>query len=154
MPRACGMTCLKMVLDFHGKETPSILEMCQTGEKDGGYGKHGWFHDYFLKVAKEHDLEAERGEKIGEIMGLQKIHDELKAGYPIIVSTTKHILGQQKFHMVVLTGYEEDEDSSIVGFYFNEPESLYREEGKDVFVDIESFKYGWRRMAIFISPSS
>lgn len=163
MPRACGMACLKMVLDFYihaqsgGKKTPTLLEMCQTGEKEGGYGKSGWFHDYFLKVAREYGFNAERGEKIDGIMGLQKIHDELEAGHPVIVSVTKHILGQQKFHMVVLTGYEENDGTEfperkgqLTGFYFNEPESLYKEYGKDVFVDVKAFKHDWRRMAIFI----
>lgn len=152
MPRACGMACLKMVLDFYGKKTPALLEMCQKGEKEGGYGKSGWFHDYFLKVAHGYGLKAERGEKIGEIMGLQKIHDELKDGHPVSVSVTKHILGQTKFHMVALSGYEENEKGQISGFYFNEPESLYPELGKDLFVDIKDFKRDWRKMAIFIKP--
>jgi len=158
MPRACGMACLKMVLDFYKKKTPSLLEMCEKGKEDEGYGPSGWFHDYFLKVARSYGLKAERGEKIGEIMGFQKIHNELKDGRPVIVSTTKHILGQQKFHMVVLTGYEEndgiefpDRKGHLTGFYFNEPESLYSEQGKDVFVDIKTFKHDWRRMAIFIA---
>jgi len=150
MPRACGMCCLKMVLDFFGEKTPPLLEMCRTGEKEGGYSKHGWFHDYLLKVARGYGLEAERGEKIGEIMGLQKIHDELKDGRPVIVSVSKHSLGQNKFHMVLLTGYEENENGTVFGFYYNDPESLYVEEGKGLFADIKDFKRDWRRMAIFI----
>ena len=150
MPRACGMACLKMVLDFYGKKTPPLLEMCKKGEAEGGYSKHGWLHDYFLKVAREYGLEAERGEKIGEILGLQRIHDELKAGHPVVVSVVKRILGQAKFHMVALTGYEENENGNIAGFYFNEPESLYPELGKDIFVDVKTFLNDWRRMAIFI----
>ena len=152
------MACLKMVLDFYlpaqagGKQTPPLLEMYQTGEKEGGYSKSGWYHEYFLKVARGYGLNAERGEKIGEIMGLERIHDEIKAGYPVIVSTTKHILGQTKFHMVVLTGYEENEENKITGFYFNEPESLSIEQGEDLFVDIKTFLNDWRKMAIFIHP--
>lgn len=159
MPRACGMTCLKMVLDYHGKKTPTLLEMCEKGKKDGGYGPSGWFHDYFVKTAEEYGLSSERGEKIGEILGLQKIHDELKSGRPVIVSVSKHTLGQTKFHMVVLTGYEENDGiefperkGQLTGFYFNEPESLSKEQGKDLFVDIKSFKHDWRRMAIFFKP--
>ena len=167
MPRACGMTCLKMVLDYHSSilqntrmiKTPSLLEMCEKGKKDGGYGPSGWFHDYFVKTAKEYGLVSERGEKIGEILGLQKIHDELKDGRPVIVSVSKYTLGQTKFHMVVLTGYEENDGvefperkGQLTGFYFNEPESLSKEQGKDLFVDIKSFKHDWRRMAIFFKP--
>lgn len=169
------MACLKMVLDYYAsvlparalaggqktaiEKTPALLEMCERGQKEDGYSKSGWFHEYILKVAQSYGLKAERGEKIGEIMGLQKIHDELKAGHPVIVSITKHILGQTKFHMVVLTGYEENDGiefperkGQIIGFYFNDPESLYLEQGKDIFVDIKAFKHDWRRMAIFIKP--
>lgn len=156
MPRACGMVCLKMILDYHGRKTPPLLEMCEKGKRDGGYGPSGWFHDYFVKTAKEYGLDSERGEKIGEILGLQKIHDELKDGRPVIVSVSKYTLGQTKFHMVVLTGYEENDGiefperkGQLTGFYFNEPESLSKEQGKDLFVDIKSFKHDWRRMAIF-----
>ena len=83
-------------------------------------------------------------------MGLQKIHQELKAGHPVIISATKQIVGHLKFHMVVLTGLEENENGSLAGFYFNDPESLYPELGKDLFVTIADFKKSWRRMAIFI----
>jgi uncharacterized protein YvpB len=159
MPRACGMVCLKTILDYHHKETPTLLQMCEDGKREGGYGPSGWFHDYFVKVAKGYGLNSERGEKIGEILGLQKIHDELKSGNPVIVSVTKYTLGQKKFHMVVLTGYEENDGiefperkGQLTGFYFNEPESLSSEQGKDLFVDIKSFKHDWRRMAIFFKP--
>lgn len=104
----------------------------------------------------EVDENTERGENMladgGGILGFQRVHDELKEGNPVIVSISKYTLGQTKFHMVVLTGYEYNENDSISGLYFNEPEALSLEHGKDVFVDIKDFRRDWRKMAIFIRP--
>lgn len=150
MPRACGITCLKMILDHQGKETPSLLEMCAAGVHDGGFGKSGWIHDYFVKVAKSYGLDAHREERMIVEQGIRKIKEYLLSGNPVIVSVIKRLLGQDKFHMVLLTGFEE-KNGEVVGFYYNEPESTDREKGKNIFVPIELFLNDWRKMAIFIS---
>ena len=84
--------------------------------------------------------------------GMASIIDALRRNHPVIVSATKHILGQTKFHMVVITGYEEDR-GAITGLYYHDPESTTRERGQHLFVDKETFMREWRKMAIFIMPS-
>ncbi len=152
MPRACGMCCFKMILDFHKKETPSLIKMCEEGKENGGYGKSGWIHDYFVKKGKEYGLSVEREEKMDEDGGIQKIKNALDKGEPVIVSIAKRSLGRSYFHMIVLTGYEEDL-GFVRGFYYHEPESLSREEGEHRFVELKDFMYDWRRMAIFFRPA-
>ena len=60
--------------------------------------------------------------------------------------------------MVVLIGFETDEDPNpsdglggeVKGFYYNDTDYQNEGEGKDLFVDIETFKTYWRRLAIFV----
>jgi uncharacterized protein YvpB len=148
MPRACLPSCLKMVLDYHNKtNTPSINDLIKKGEADGGYGKSGWFHDSIVNLAKEYGLDAHREENI---LGIESLKNSLDKNNPIIVSVTKFILGQTKFHTIVLTGYEEV-GGEVSGFYFHDPESTSIERHRESqFVNIETFNKEWRKMAIFI----
>lgn len=150
IPRACGICCMKMVFEYHGKKMPEILEMAKISEKDGGYGKSGLVHDYIVSTAKALGLDSHREEKMAEELGIQKLLSELKNGNPVIISAIKEILGQTKFHMVVLTGYEE-KNNELSGFYFHDPEAVDRTKGSYIFVPLKDFKKSWRKMAIFVS---
>ncbi|MEK7581832.1 MAG: C39 family peptidase [Patescibacteria group bacterium] len=153
MPRACGICCLKMVLGVYGKKTGDIKNMCRAGQAEGGYGKSGWIHEYLVTIARRRGLSAHHEEKMDEFTGLKKILTSLNNSEPVIISVSKLSLGQSKFHMVVLTGYEDGIDGVPRGFYFHDPESLDRETGQYIFVDMEDFKKSWRKMAIFVAPS-
>ncbi|MFA6340721.1 MAG: C39 family peptidase [Candidatus Paceibacterota bacterium] len=150
MPRACLITCLKMVLNYYGKaEDVSIDDLIKKGQDIGGYGKSGWFHDSIVALAKDLGLEVHREEKIDTEEGLLHIKGSIDKNDPVIVSIVKDILGQKKFHTVVITGYEE-KDGKISGFYFHDPESTSDERNREAkFVDTDIFKSEWRRMAIF-----
>jgi len=150
IPRACGICCMKMVFEYFGKDAPSVLDMAKLSEKEGGYGKSGLFHDYIVVSAKKLGLISHREEKMEEGTGIEKILSELKNKKPVIISAVKEILGQTKFHMVVLTGFEE-EDGELSGFYFHDPEAVSRERGSYVFVPLGDFKKSWRKMAIFMA---
>jgi len=153
MPRACGMACMKMVLDFYEVDTASLDELIKKGSEEGGYGPWGWVHDYFVAFAKKYGLEAHREEKMDPEKGVVAIADALRHGHPVIVSAVKYILGQTKFHMIVITGYEEA-DGAVTGFYYHDPESTTREGSQHLFVSREIFVREWRKMAIFIHPGN
>jgi len=53
--------------------------------------------------------------------------------------------------MVVLTGFEIDESGEVKGFYYNDTDYNKEQEGKNLFVDVETFKKFWRKLAIFVS---
>lgn len=153
MPRACGIVALKMVLDFYGKNIPTAMELIDTCSKAGGYGKSGWFHDALISLAKNFEFEAYRKEKMGADGGTEEIINFLKEGKPVLISVVKYILGQTKFHMVVATGFEE-KDGVLAGIYYHDPEATDKDKGQHIFVDINTFKREWRKMAIFVSPKS
>lgn len=157
MPRACGIVALKMVLDFYlpaqtgKKNIPPIMELVDTCSKAGGYGKSGWFHDALVSLARSFGLEAYRKEKMDIEDGTREIINNLREGNPVLVSAVKYILGQTKFHMVVATGFEE-KNGVLTGIYYHDPEAIDKLKGRHVFVDINTFKREWRKMAIFIHP--
>lgn len=150
MPRACGFCCIKMVLDYYSISAGSIVELAQEAEQNGGYGTSGLVHDYVVNFFTSKGLSSHREEKMEDAAGIANIQEQIQKGNPVIVSIVKKILGQTKFHQVVFTGFEE-ENGTLKGFYFNDPENLYKEASKDKFVVLADFLNDWRRMAIFVS---
>jgi hypothetical protein len=147
--RSCGAACVKMVLDFKGVVTPELYEFVKKGNDMGAYGPHGWIHDKLIEMAGMYGVEMYREEKIDLEEGIEKLSAHIHANKPIIISVIKKCLGQTKYHVVVVTGVEE-EGGQVKGFYFNEPESTTIGKGKNIFVNLEEFKKDWRRMAIFL----
>lgn len=144
MLRACGACALKEVIEYHGIATPDLISLCEEAKEKGGYHmQNGWVHDYLVEKAKELGLTAYRKE---ELKSTEEIKSFLQDGNPIIVSVEKRVLEQTRFHIVVLTGYEEGQ------FFYHESESTDKERGKNRNCSEEVFKNYWRGKAIFISP--
>lgn len=149
--RSCGIACLKMVIDFYTKDKRNIMELVKIGIDKGGYSLSGWRHDTLVEMASELGLLAFRKEYIDdEITGLKDVLRFLENGFPVMVSAVKNFSEKDKFHMVLLTGLESEGDE-IKGFYYHDPDSPNKEEGKHKFVPIETFKKYWRKMAIYVS---
>jgi hypothetical protein len=174
MLRACGATCLKMVVEYHlpvdtsnreGAKVPSIVELCNEAKESGGYDMHnGWIHNYLVSKAKELGLNAHRTER--EVPIVDEIIASLEAGNPVIVSVEKRVLEQTRFHMIVIVGYEKSEETEVgvesefsnsyrlqsnSFFYYHEPESTDKTRGAYRSCDVETFKQYWRGKAIFIT---
>ena len=143
MLRACGATSLKMVIEYHGKEVPDIVSLCNEAKERGGYHmQNGWVHDYLVTKATELGLQAYRKEGLTDI---SEIIASLDAGNPVIVSVEKRVLEQKRFHMIVLVGYE---GGTII---YHEPESTDKEKGKYHVCETKTFLEYWRGKAIFIT---
>jgi len=153
IPRACGFSCMKMVFDFYGIHKGEIEDLAKEALETGGYGPSGLVHDYIVAQFKKAGLTSHREEGMTDGDGVADIVLALKAGNPVTLSAEKLILGQHKFHMVVLTGVKEKEGEvgELEGFYFHDPESLSHEKGKHIFVTLHDFLLSWRRKAIFVS---
>ena len=149
--RACGVVCLKMILDFYqnrGGVTPTVLvsldEFLEIALKKEAFGKSGWIHEKLLALAESFGVQAYRKEKM---QNEDELKDFLDKGNPVIVSIKNQRFSpkfENKFHQIVLTGYDEK------GFYYNDSD-YQDEDGKNLFVDKETFGKYWRKMAIFIS---
>lgn len=156
-PRACGIACLKMLLESRGVQTPPLDEMILQGEALGAYGESGWKHDGLMALAKQYGVKLSRNEwrqsetktpdELNE-EGVNFLISELRAGRPVLVSAIKKFQEDDKFHMVVLTGFEE-KDAILTGFYYHDSAAQSRGEGENLFVPMDIFRTKWRKMAIF-----
>ncbi|OGD67048.1 hypothetical protein A2442_00275 [Candidatus Campbellbacteria bacterium RIFOXYC2_FULL_35_25] len=164
-PRACGAVCLKMVLDFMKPSETSVSDFVLSANERGAFGEYGWIHQELINVAKNFGVSLERkefksedkikSEKLLE-QGIEEIISSLRGDKPVLISTIRKWTEEKKFHTVVLTGFKEDEQE-LKGFYYNDPD--YEGEdpnpsggqgGENLFVDINTFKKYWRRLAIFV----
>jgi hypothetical protein len=166
--RACGAICMKMVLDFYNANDEfSPHDFVQMALKKNAYGPSGWIHDKLIEIAKDSGVKACRlefkpknSDEADRLFnqGVNTILKFIDGDRPVIASAIKRWIELKKFHMVILTGYERDkplnpsdgQEGNLKGFYYIDPDFNNAEEGKDLFVDIETFKKYWRRMAIFV----
>ncbi len=159
-PRACGVACLKMLLDASGVETPPLDEMIKDGLALGANSPNGWLHDglialgakykgeLFRKEFRKKDADSEASARLNS-EGIDVILGELEAGRPVIVSAIKNFEIRNKFHMVIVVGAEMEE-GIVKGFYYHDPDSYTKTKGAYQFVLMGIFSTAWRRMAIFI----
>lgn len=174
--RSCSITCLKMLLEFYknGIDMPSIDGLIEEGIIIGGHSAKGvsdvgWKQSSIVALARNHGLsgynqefrsievdinehkfkESKYQEKIFK-EGIEKIIEWLKSRKPVIVSVPKNFNGDSSPHTILLAGFAED-NGDITGFYYHDSNFSEREEGQNRFVDIQTFKNKWRRMAIFLN---
>lgn len=157
--RACGVVCLKMLLDAQVVDTPSLDEMIQDGVTLGAYSENGWLHDglialgakyggeLYRKEFRKKDADTETAERLNR-EGIDTILREIEAGRPVIISTIKNFEISNKFHMVLVVGAEIQE-GIVKGFYYHDPDSYTETKGAYQFVPMNTFSTAWRKMAIF-----
>ena len=152
--RSCGMACVKMALDYFtegGNKT--LVEMADEGKNKGGYSESGWRHDYFVTLFKENGLQAFREEKMDFVEGTTKIAFHIESGGLVIASCIVPFMGEKDFHMILIKGvhWKDDGKTAPIGFYYSDPDSLYRDKAEEKYVDMSVFLDYWRKMAIFVS---
>jgi uncharacterized protein YvpB len=167
--KACGITSLKMLLDFFSvKQAPSIDELIKELEFVGERIREGVTHETIVILLRNHGINAYRQEfksheiniKNGKVesnryekklidSGINKIVENLINELPVIISAVKKFKEKDKPHLVLIIGFEKDENS-VKGFYYNDPDSNIVDGGKNLFVDLKTFKEHWRKMAIFV----
>jgi hypothetical protein len=167
--RACGITCLKMALEYAVPRTsPSIDKLIEEALYLGGYEKAGWKHDVLILLAHNHGVAAYREEyksriidlakKVSSIApfesaltdhGIKKMAEAVETGQPVIASVAGRFQDGGENHLVVLTGTEHEGDR-LAGFYYHEPNETDRNEGMHKFVSTDTFRKYWRKFALFI----
>lgn len=161
--RACGMACVKMILDYYFSKNMGHLvsnnldDLIKEGVGKKGYCERGWIHDVLVGMMKERGLEvfrkeyksADENEQNNLVeKAIKEITNFLKEKRPVIISAIKNFSEEKKFHMVILTGFEKGENG-VIGFYYHDPDSFSIEEGMHKFVPIGIFKKYWRKMSVY-----
>ena len=155
--RACGVVCLKMLLEARGIATPSLDEMIKQGDAIGAHGPSGWIHDGLVALAHQYGAKLSRTEwRMSDTKTPDELNEEgiaflvalLRAHRPVMVSAIKKFREENKFHMVVLVELKE-ESGAVAGFHYHDPDSKTKSEGENQFVSFDVFRTVWRRMAIF-----
>ncbi|MEI8339042.1 MAG: C39 family peptidase [bacterium] len=167
--RVCALACVKMVLDFSLDKIFSVNDLLEEGLliKNSFTTEYGWSHDAVVMLLRNHGLSSYRQEfravekdivnKIDKInpvekdlidFALGKIQSSIIHGEPVIVSVWKKFSIPDKLHLVLVIGFEEENDK-ITGFYVNDPmEDNITEKGQ-FFVPMDKFRAAWRKFAIF-----
>jgi len=169
--RACGIASLAMVLRYFGVEFLNVDTLIQEGLAIGAHQEGvGWKHDGLIALAHNHGILGYREEfrsvcvDIGKGSfatgtweasftehGIDKIILVLRSGDPVIVSLDAAYYGTKDSHLVPLVGFEKEGDH-VVGFYYHEPNPRDEKAPQYRFIDIETFREHWRKMAIFLGP--
>ena len=163
--RSCGGTCIKMCLDYYSLQknisnseefknndlnnNVSILEIMNDAFNNGGYdAQHGFVHNFAVEYFNNHGLESNRLEGLESF---DVIKDNLDNANPVVVSIIKRTLEQEKFHLILIVGYEYDESSNeVVNVIYHEPESTDPSRGAYRVCDVDTFLKSWRGKAIFV----
>ncbi len=143
-----------MMIDYAAPSVDSTLspdELLDEAIALGAYGPSGWIHDQLVQLLNNHGVAAYRKEfkqEGGLEEGIALFKKELSSGRPVFVSAIKGFTERDKFHSVLLIGYEE-KDNELSGFYYHDPDNELS-GSKECFVPIEVFRETWRRFAIFL----
>ena len=158
--QGCAITCVKMLMDFYQTKSNalSVADLDKNGRNENGFTSSGWQRDYIEKLLREEGFSVDRQDKMEWASGLYKIVDSLKQGNPVLVSIKRLFCDLQLSHMIVVTGFKQDEQGELEGFFYHEPLATSIESGKDKYFDIVSkknsigdFENYWRKMAIFVN---
>lgn len=169
--KSCGITALKMVLDYYRKTNFSVDDLYLKGLELNGYLKDvGWYHYSLVNIAqalgfngatRSWNIPNEAFEKLQSrgftakdiqiiekqqyLEALYTLKNELNLHHPVIVSLPKGFEKGGSGHLVVLIGYDKE------GFYTHDPYDQDR-PGAKVKLNYNKFKEIYEKRAIFIYP--
>lgn len=141
--RACGVTALKMLLEYNNSDSPSIDELIKIGvEKDAYIPNIGWKHRELAEIARDFKLKSRNFDWAN--LAPEEAFKKLKSYFPenpVLASIYKDFDDRKGGHLIVLTGMENDT------IFYNEPYAKKRQEIRRS-VHKDKFMKGWKRRII------
>lgn len=147
--RSCGIVSVKMSLDYFGMDSPDLDTLIEDAVAMGAYGDSGWYHDGLIAVGERYGLAPYRKEDMDPKAGIDELRSSVDDDVPVIVSVVQLLLGRRKFHQVLIVGYKL-QDGRLAGFFYHDPASTDREQGRALYVSTDIFRVYWRNKAIFM----
>ena len=154
--RSCGIVALYMLLAYAKKAPEDIDTLLKEGLEKGGFGRSGWIHQKLVELAESHGVLLARKEYKSDNkdeharlfnVAVAEFVRSLESSAPVMVSAIKNFSEKDKFHLVILIGFERGANS-ILGFYYHDPDASDETDGAYKFVPFDLFKKHFRRLAI------
>jgi hypothetical protein len=174
--RSCGAACVYMILEYRGQTRADFLSILKEAQtiKGAFISGIGWTQVGLAALLRNHNVGA-YGEEFRsvhvDVESQEFLPSEFEAGHiergmqkiagkvidwkePVIISGIKNWNEEDKPHLMLVVGVEAEGDiytkeRNIKGFYFHDPDDEHA-EGKNRFVDIDTFRNHWRKFAIFV----
>jgi len=169
---ACAPTCFKMCLEFF-RIFPkmSVLEMYKYGLLMKGKTGAGFKHDFIVEEFKRAGLIVDRFDKYGEYKREESEINKIKIELEFIDAIkkcldNKGVIMNSEYmprksenkdeetrgsHFCVITNYSIDENGDLDGFYLNDPNFKFENEGKNRWYSLNDFLLNSRKLAIIIN---
>ena len=133
--RACGVACVKMVIDAcRPEQKVSLRELIARALGMGGYefaGDKGWKHKSLVELAFDYGLRggSER------FVSAERVVWHLSRKRAFVCGVDSSTGG----HLVLIHGFEVGSDRKLEGFYYHDPYD-FRRPGSDLFMEIAKFR--------------
>lgn len=157
--RSCGLLCLYSAIRFYKNDFNLSPEaFLEEALRKEAFGKSGWVHDKLVALSCERGVPAKRVEFRGKTpeetkrlieTAFEDFTQSLEAGQLIIISTIRNWKEKDKFHQVLLVGFEGPKEAPL-GWYVHDPDAKSETEGAYQYISHEKFKEGFRGLAIFV----
>lgn len=108
--RACGLASLRMILLAYGQQAPTVTELLKLAVKHEVLTPRGALHAGIASLATDLGVPA-----LAEPVPVEELFGRLDDA-PLIVSVTEQFPddGRSGGHLVILRGYEDDPDPTIL----------------------------------------
>ena len=168
---ACGIACVKMLIDFLSRENPTMGQLLQEGLLIDGHRDGGWLHEALIRMLRNHGVLAYRQEFRAATVdlgaqemfvdespysskfideGMVKIIRHIDLELPVIASVSSGFGNNKSPHMVVISGYKfRDANTENEGFYVHDPDDRDTERREHQFISFQKFAKFWRMFCIF-----
>lgn len=110
--RACGVACLKMILEYYDKEKVPLVDLLRNGLLAGAYSDRGWIHHGLANLGRQYGLPG-LATKVDTSADIEAI---LLTTGPFIASVTLHFPedGRKGGHLVVVCGLNTQDGTRII----------------------------------------
>lgn len=160
--RACGIICLKMIVDSINHKSYSVRELVEEGIKLGAYipfDNHGnlidkgWYYKPLIELARKYSLDGEVFPQLSH----KGICEEILKKHFFIASVNPEIIrydkteGNKGGHLVVVHGFVWD--GNCKGFYIHNPSGKHEETRANAFIPIETFLAAYSNRGFSLWPT-
>lgn len=160
--RACGIACVKMVVEAFGGPVRPLITWAQAGIEMGGYltekhtdgslAERGWLHTALATLITREGFYAEP-----RSLDMVEFPDFLQRGYLLIASVSYQIgtvypVTRRGGHLVVVSGAEMT-DNHLEAIYVQNPSGRTAELRSNAHIPFDRFASGYTGRVIVTAPN-